>query len=184
MSTFNTDKLHETQSKNIDLLKELNQKFFESYEQLTQLHLKTLKSSSEEGFENLRKLLTVSDPQSFASLQASMAQPTAYAERILDFNRQVYELVSKTQGNMSKLAEEQAGQAGKQIQDLVESIVKNAPAGSEPMVSVLKSAFKNAGTAYDDLNKAARKVAEMAESNINAATSAADKAAKAATNRK
>lgn len=184
MTIFNTDKLQDIQAKNLDLLQELNNKVFEGIEQLTQLQLKTLKASSEEGFSNLRKLMTVRDPQSFASLQGSFAQPAAQAERILEFNRQVYDLVSKTQTSISKLAENQVSQGGKQVQELVESIVKNAPAGAEPVVAVLKSALEGAGSAYENLQKAAKKVAEMTENNINAAASAADKATKAATNRK
>ncbi|MFD1260568.1 phasin family protein [Entomomonas asaccharolytica] len=184
MATFNTDKLQDVQVKNLDLLKELSDKVFEGVEQLTQLQLNTLKASSEESFENFRKLLTVRDPQSFASLQASLSQPAAQAERILEFNRQVYDLISKTQASISKLAENQVNQGGKQVQELVENIVKNAPAGSEPVVSVLKSALEGAGTAYESLQKAAKKVAEMTENNINAATVAADKATKAATSRK
>ena len=184
MATFNTEKLQETQTKNLDLLKELNDKIFEGVEQLTQLQLKTLKATAEENFDTFRKLLTVRDPQSFASLQASLAQPASQAERILEFNRQVYDLISKTQANISKLAENQVSQGSQQVQELVENIVKNAPAGSEPVVAVLKSALEGAGTAYESLQKAAKQVAEMTENNINAATVAADKATKAATNRK
>ncbi len=184
MATFNTEKLQETQTKNLDLLKELNDKIFEGVEQLTQLQLKTMKATAEENFDTFRKLLSVRDPQSFASLQASLAQPASQAERILEFNRQVYDLISKTQANISKLAENQVSQGSQQVQELVENIVKNAPAGSEPVVSVLKSALEGAGTAYESLQKAAKQVAEMTENNINAATVAADKATKAATSRK
>lgn len=184
MATFNTDKLQDIQAHNLDLLQELSNKVFNGVEQLSQLQLKTWKATSDEGFSNLRKLLSVRDPQSFASLQASLSQPAAQAERILEFNRQVYDLISKTQANISKLAEDQVNKGGKQVQELVETIVKNAPAGSEPAVAVLKSALESANTAYDSLQKAAKKVAEMTENNINAASAAADKATKAASSRK
>ncbi|WP_437880931.1 phasin family protein [Pseudomonas sp. LRF_L74] len=180
MSFFDTEKLHSTQKANLDLLQQISSKVFEGVEQLSQLQFKTLRASSDDHFDSFRKLLSARDPQAFAELQASFARPTAQAERLLEFNRQVYELISGTQSEIAKLAERQIETGAKQVQELVEVIAKNAPAGAEPAVAVLKSALESAGSVYESAQKAAKQAAEIAENGIAAAASAAGQATREA----
>ncbi|MQT47877.1 MULTISPECIES: TIGR01841 family phasin [Pseudomonas] len=172
MYLFDIEKLSSAQKSNIDQLQQVAVKLFESTEQLSQLHLKTLRASTETQFENLRLLSSARDPQAFTDWKAILAQPTAQIESALEFNRQVYELVSGTQTEIAKLAEEQVAQGAKQAQEIVEEVAKHAPAGSEPAVAALKSVLKTAGSAYESAQKVAKQVTEMAESNIAAATTA------------
>lgn len=180
MSFFDTEKLNSTQKANLDLLQQVSSKVFEGVEQLSQLQLKTLRASTDDQFESLRKLLSARDPQAFAELQASFVQPTIQVERLLEFNRQVYELISGTQTEIAKLAERQVEAGAKQVQELVEGIAKNAPAGAEPVVAVLKSALESASSVYESAQKAARQAAEIAENGIAAAASAAGQATREA----
>ena len=64
--------------------------------------------------------------------------------------------------------------------ELVELATKNAPAGSEPAVSMIKSAVAAANNAYDTFAKAAKQAVDSVESNFAAATQASLKAAAAA----
>ncbi len=182
MSFFDTEKLNNAQKASLELLQQANSKVFEGVEQLSQLQLRTLRASSDDQFESLRKLLLVRDPQAFAELQASFAQPSTQVERLLEYNRQVYELISGTQAEIAKLAEQQVEAGAKQVQELVEVIAKNAPAGAEPVVAVLKSALESAGSVYESAQKAARQAAEIAENGIAAAASAAGQATREAGN--
>ena len=58
----------------------------------------------------------------------------------------------------------------------VDSAVKNAPAGTENAVSLVKSAIAAANNAYESVNKAAKQAADMAEANFTAITNTAVKA--------
>lgn len=78
----------------------------------------------------------------------------------------MYELISGTQTEIAKLAERQVEAATKQVQELVEVVAKNAPAGSEPVVAIFKSALETAGSVYDSAQKAAKQAAEIAENGI------------------
>ena len=60
---------------------------------------------------------------------------------------------------------------------LVDNVAKNAPAGSETAVAVMKSAITAANTTYETVHKATKQAVEIAESNFNAAATAASKAA-------
>lgn len=180
MTFFDSDKLQGAQSENLDLMQQISNKVFESVEQLSQLHLQTLRASSEEQFDGFRKLLSVRDPQQFAELQASFSQPTAQAERLLEFNRRVYDLFVGTQSEIAKLAERQVEAGATQVREMVDAIARNVPAGAEPAVAVLRSALESAGSVYDSAQKVAKQATDIAESGIAAAASAAGQATRAA----
>jgi len=59
-------------------------------------------------------------------------------------------------------------------------MARNAPAGSEGMVTLVKSAVSATNTAFDQVSRATKQVAEMAEANIAAATKANGRPAAAA----
>lgn len=171
MSLFDPEKLQNAHKANLDLLQQVSGTFFESVEQLSQLQFKTLKAGSEEHFDNLRKLFSAQPGEFQAALQ-----PSAQTERLLEFNRQVYELVSRTQAEIGQLVERQFQAGSQQAQAWVEEVARNAPAGAEPAVNALKSALSNAESVYESAQKAAKQAGELAESGIAAATSAAREA--------
>lgn len=180
MSVFDPEKLQNAQKANLDLLQQINGKMFESVERLSQLQFKALRETSAERLDGLCKLLSVRDPQAFAELQASFIQPTAQAERLLAFNRELYDLVANTQSEIAKLTEQRVEEGAKQVRELVEAISRNAPAGAEPAVSMLKSTLETVGSVYESVQKAAKQAAEIAETGIAAAASAADQATRSA----
>ena len=181
MSFFDSEKLQAAQKANLELLEQVNGKVLKGLEQLSRLQIAALRSASEEQFEATRKLLAARDPQTFSSVIGSLSHPAHHAERLMEFNRQVYDLVSSTQADIAKLGERQVAQNAQQVQELVEEIAKNAPAGAESAVAVLKSAVETAGNVYESAQKTAKQAAEIAENGIAAAASAAGQATREAT---
>ena len=177
MSFFNPEKLQTVQKANLDLLQQISGKVFASVEQLSQLQFKALRDSTEEHFEGVRKLLSVRDPQGFAELQASLTQPSAQGERLAEFNRQVQALIVDTQSDIAKLTSSQVESGTRQVEEFVETLSKNAPAGSEPVVAAFKSGLANAGTVFESAQKAAKQAADVAQSGFEAASAAPGKAA-------
>ncbi|CAI8870699.1 TIGR01841 family phasin [Pseudomonas sp. YuFO8] len=181
MSFFNPEKLQTVQKANLDLLQQISGKVFASVEQLSQLQFKALRESTEEQFEGVRKLLAVRDPQGFADLQASFSQPNAQTERLAEFNRQVQALIVGTHSDIAQLTSNQVEAGTAQVQEFVEEISKNAPAGSEPVVAAFKSGLANAGTVFESAQKTAKQATEAAQGNFDSASAAAaDAVAKAA----
>jgi phasin family protein len=177
MSFFNSEKLQDAQKANLDLLQQISGKVFASVEQLTQLQFKTLQASTEEQFEGIRKLLAVRDLQGLAELQTSFTQPNVQAERLAEFNRQVQALIVGTHSEIAKLTSRQVEVGTQQVQEFVEVISKNAPAGSEPVVAAFKSSLANAGTVFESAQNAVKQAADVAQSGFDAATAAAGKTA-------
>jgi phasin family protein len=181
MSFFNPEKLQTVQKANLDLLQQISGKVFASVEQLSQLQFKALRESTEEQFEGVRKLLAVRDPQGFADLQASFSQPNAQTERLAEFNRQVQALIVGTHSDIAQLTSNQVEAGTAQVQEFVEEISKNAPAGSESVVAAFKSGLANAGTVFENAQKTAKQATEAAQGNFDSASAAAaDAVAKAA----
>ena len=181
MSFFDSEKLQAAHKANLDLLEQVNSKLLKGFEQLSHLQIAAIRSASEEQFASARKLLDVRDPQAFTAFISSIAHPAQNAERLMEFNRKVYDLLSSTQADIAKLGERQVAQNTQQVQELVEEIAKNAPAGSESAVAVLKSAVETAGNVYESAQKTAKQAAEIAEQGITAAASAAGQATREAT---
>jgi phasin family protein len=131
-----------------------------------------------ESANNTQALMSVKDAQELLTLQASLMQPLA--EKTVAYSRHLYDIASGTSAEFSKAAEEQATDAQKKFMSVVDNAAKNAPAGSESAVAVMKSAVSAANNAMESVQKAVKQATEMAESNFNTVTSQAVTATKAA----
>ena len=142
---------------------------------LRPLNLNTARSMLEDGAANAKALLAVKDVQELVSLQSSLTQPMI--EKAVAYNRNVYEIATQTQEEISKVVEGQMTEANKNLAAALEKAAKSAPAGSDVAVAAVKSAIAAANSAYESMTKAAKQVAELTEANVAAATSATVKAA-------
>ncbi|TKC81719.1 phasin family protein [Trinickia terrae] len=163
---------------NLETLFGLTNKAFEGVEKLAELNLQVVKSTLAESQENAQRALSAKDAQEFLALQANVVQPLA--EKALAYGRHLYEIASATQAEFARVAEAQYEEQNRKVQALVENVSKNAPAGSETAVAVMKSAITAANTTYETVQKATKQAIEIAESNFSAATTAATKAAEQA----
>ena len=155
---------------------------FASAERLAALNLNTARSFLEDGMANAKALLGAKDVQQLVALQTTLAQPAV--EKFVSYSRNVYEIATQTQEEISKIVESQFAEVNKNVASALDRAAKNAPAGSDVAVAAVKSAIAAANSAYDNMSKAAKQVAEIAEANMAAATSATVKAAGAATKAK
>ena len=70
---------------------------------------------------------------------------------------------ASTTGEFTKTAEAQMSELQKSFASLVDSSLKNAPAGSEQAVTLVRSAMTAANNAYESVHKAAKQAADIAE---------------------
>lgn len=152
---------------------------FDSIERLAALNLNAARSLVETSFANASALLGAKDVQSFVNLQQSLATPAL--EQGLAYSRNVYAITTETKDKLAKVVEAQVAEANAKVSGLVDKALASAPAGSEPVVAVVKSAIAATNNALEGINKVSKQVAEAAEASVNAATEATLKATKAAT---
>ncbi len=175
---FTPDQLMSAQKANLETLFGLTTKAFEGVEKLVELNLQLAKTAMTEFAENTKAAMSVKDAQELMALQAGLLQPAA--EKAAAYSRHVYDIVAGTNAEVSKVAEATVAETQKTVMSLVDNAVKNAPAGSENAVGLVRSAITAANNAYETVNKAARQAAEVAEANFQAVATTAVKATQAA----
>ncbi|MFN3862469.1 MAG: TIGR01841 family phasin [Roseateles sp.] len=163
---------------NIETLFGLTNKAFEGVEKLVELNLQVAKTALSEAAETTAAALSVKDAQELLNLQAALLQPTA--EKAASYSRHVYDIASSTGAEVAKVAESQFADAQKTFSALIDNAAKNAPAGTENAVALVKSAVAAANNALETVHKATKQAVEVAEANFQAVTSQAVKATQTA----
>lgn len=163
------------QKASVDNVLAIQNAMFQGFEKLLDLNLKVFKASFDEVSQKTQEAVKIQDAQEALNFSSSLLQPGA--EKVLAYTKQVYDVLSSIQVDVTKLTEAQLEEAQKQINDTIEQLTKNAPAGSESAVAMLKTSLASVNSAYESVAKSARQAAEAAESNIAAATDATFKAA-------
>ena len=153
----------------LSLITSLTSKAFESVEKVVDLNLNVAKASLEDSSIAARQLLSAKDPQEFFSLSAAQAQPTA--AKAIAYGRHLAGIATSAQAEFTRAAEEQIAETGRKMSALVDDVSKNAPAGSENVIAIVKSAIGNANAGYEQFSKTTKQAVEVMEANMNSAVS-------------
>jgi len=167
---------------NIETLFGLTNKAFEGVEKIVELNLTASKAALSEAAGHTQSLLSVKDAQELLALQSGLFQPLA--EKTAAYSRHLYDIAQGASADFTKTFEGQAADAQKKFGALVDSAAKNAPAGSEAAVAVVKSAIAAANNALESVQKAVKQATDLAESNFNAVSSQAASTVKTAAKRR
>ena len=132
---------------NIETLLGLTTKAFEGVEKIVELNLTASKAALAESGETAKAMLSVKDAQELLALQSGLFQPLA--EKTAAYSRHLYDIASGSTAEFGKAFEGQAADAQKKFMGLVDNAAKNAPAGSETAVAVMKSAVAAANNALE-----------------------------------
>ena len=176
---FTPEQMIAAHKANVETLFGLTHKAFEGVEKLVELNLQVAKASLIEVAEATKAAMSVKDAQELLALQTSMLQPSA--EKAAAYSRHLYDIASGTGAEFGKAFEAKTAEAHKAFSGLVDSAAKNAPAGSETAVAVMKSAVAAATNAFESVQKAVKQASDMAEANFNAVATTAVNATKTAT---
>ncbi len=167
---------------NIETLMGLTSKAFEGVEKIVELNLTASKAALSEMGDHAKAVLSVKDAQELLTLQSGLMQPLA--EKTAAYSRHLYDIASGSSAEFGKAVEDQATEAQKNFMGLVDSAAKNAPAGSETAVAVMKSAVAAANNALESVQKAVKQATEVAETNFNTVAANAVNATKTATKKR
>lgn len=179
------EQLVASQKANMETLYGLTTKAFEGVEKLVELNLQATKAALAESQAHANAMLSVKDAQELIALQAGLFQPLA--EKAAAYSRHLYDIASGTGAEFSKAFESKVAEGQAQFASLVDNAAKNAPAGSETAVAMMKSAVAAANNAFESVQKAVKQATDVAEANFNAVATSATSAtsvAKTATAKK
>lgn len=138
------------------------------FEKLATLNMQAARASFEESTEMMKSLLQVKDVKSFSDLASTSLQPAS--EKVSAYAKHCYEIATETSGELARLVEKQVADGNKQLFAALDTMARNAPTGSEGVVTLVKSAVSAANTAFDQVSRATKQAVEMAEANMAAAS--------------
>jgi|688.fasta_scaffold45266_4 phasin family protein len=175
---FNAEHFTATQQANMAAVADLSQTAFAGFERLVDLNMAAGKAAVGESFANMQALLAVKNPQDLMAVHAALVQPAL--EKSVSYGRHIADIANSTSAVFTKVVEGKMAESEKAVKSLVESSLKNAPAGSDVAVAAIKTAFDASQSAAETLKKVAKQAAESAEASLKAATAQAEASVKAA----
>ena len=140
------------------------------------------KAALNESATHAQALMKVKDVQELLALQTEALQPVG--EKVSSYSRHVYDIAVGTQAEFTKAVEAQLADAQKAILNLVDTAAKNAPAGSESAVALLKTAVAASNNAYESVQKVVKQATQAAEANLQAVAQQAVNTTKAASRKR
>jgi phasin family protein len=152
----------------------------EGFERLAALNVQAAKASIDESTDALKSMTEVKDAKQLADMATGSVQPAT--DKVTAYYKHVYEIANETGTELAKLFEKQFAESNKQLYAAIDALAKNAPAGTEGVVTLVKQAVSAANSAFDQVSKATKQAVEVAEANMAAAakTTAAGRSRKAA----
>lgn len=165
---FTPEQITAAHKANLETFFGLTTKAFEGVEKIVELNIAASRAALTEAASHSQALLSVKDAQELLALQSSFFQPLA--EKTAAYNRHLYNIASSTSSEVSKAFEAKTGELQQGFNKLVEATTKNAPAGSETAVAVMKSAVSAASNAFESVQKAVKQASDLAEANLKAVT--------------
>jgi phasin family protein len=160
----------------IDVLSALAASAFQATEKLAQLNLAASRTMLQDSSAAAQSLLAVKDVQGAVDVARSWAAPNA--EKFAGYTRTAMEIAAAAGSNVSGILDTQVEEGKRKVTELLELAAKSAPAGSEPVLALFRSAVSTANSTFDTLAAAARQGTEYARTNAEAAVNAAGEAAR------
>jgi phasin protein len=179
MNTLSSvQKLTQVASGNIEAFESFAQIMLNASERLVALNLDSARSMCHLAASSAAPLGGNDMRDQFAN---RMNEQGKTLEQAAAYVRNVNELCIKTQNEVADLNTRRLNEVSQGMQELLDGIAKSGPAGAADIVAAIKSAMSNASTAYQNLIKTTR---DVAETNLAAATNALQPIVDAATSGK
>jgi hypothetical protein len=140
--------------------------------QLIELHRMQLDALNSLGHAVIAAAEKLSNLNLSASRQAIETATQPSIEQLMSYSRNLIGIGNGMQAEVARVVEAQLAETNRRVSALVEYAAKNAPAGSETAVSLLRGAVAAGNTAFDAVTKSARQATEWADANFAAAATA------------
>jgi phasin family protein len=174
----NPSQFLELQKVHVEAMNSVGRALIAAAERLASLNVAATRSAIDSATEAAQSLSSVKDPKELVALSGASAQPSV--EKLVNYTRELVGIANGVNSEISKVVEQQIADSNKRVAELLDYASKNAPAGSEQALAMLRSAVAAGNTAFDTVSKVSRQAADWAETNFATAAKAAASAAGAA----
>jgi len=167
------EQMMKMQAEALEASRQAAAKTLEGWQKLAELNLQTARASLEQSSEQINALLAARDTKALTDLVTSMARPPQ--DQFSAYAKAVYSIYRDANQDFASMLDKQVSASNRQLAESVENLARNAPAGSEGVVSLIRQSMAAAQNAYDQVNQAGRKLAEMADAKVSPAAGASKK---------
>jgi len=177
MSIPNLDQLTAAQAANAEAMMALVRTAFNGVERLTALNIAASRDIFNNTVANTQHLLGAKDPSDLSRLNTELAKPNL--DKWVEYSRNVYDLVAQLQKEMTTVVESQYSAFSQSASSAVEKATANTPVGGLIFAAAMKSMLSASTQAFQNLTSVTKQFSDIAEANINAASSATAQAVSA-----
>lgn len=171
MSNPEIEQLSVAQKASAEVLMTLMRTSFEGMQRLAELNMAAARETFSSNVATVTKLASSKDMGDMARANQELARP----ERMMEYWRNVYDLVSAMQKDVTAVMQANYTQLTKSAASAIEQKKSSAVDGSDVIAGVMKNMLEQTNKAFDNMSAVATQMANMANANIQAATSATAK---------
>lgn len=161
-----TNPLAELSSVTVDTAARFTRISMDSTERAFALQLEFAKGALDQAATSAKVLAGAKDVQELLALRTTLAESAL--EKLMGYSRNLYEVASEAQTELSRLAEERMSTFQQAVSETVDQAAKASPAGGDVAVAAIKSSLAATTAAFDSFTKAAKHVASFADAGVRA----------------
>lgn len=182
MSKLTAEQLTSAQKNALGVAQSVAAVAIASWEKYAELNVAATKAAILETGDDFLSTLGATTATDSLAAQASLVKPLF--EKSISYSRSVYAIASEANTALAEIAEAQFAQLNDAWLTSVESMAQNAPAGTEPLVSLFKSSVAAGQSAINTAKQSAKKAVEQAEKQAASITDTALQSVKTTTRKK
>ena len=171
MSNPEIEQMSVAQKASTEVLMTLMRTSFEGMQRLAELNMAAARETFSSNVATVTKLAASKDVGDLARANQELARP----ERMMEYWRNVYDLVSAMQKDVSAVMQANYTQLTRSAASAIEQKKSSAVDGSDVIASVMKNMLEQTNKAFDNLTTVASQMTNLANANIQAATTATAK---------
>ena len=145
-------------------------------EKFTELGLGAARESVTQATRHAQSLAGARDVNEAFAINSAAVEPAM--KRAYTYSRTAYETAAASSDEVKRVLEQNTAQLNKAAIAALEEALKYAPAGSESVVSNLKTAIAAAQSAYDNMTTINKQIYDSVEKNVATAKNAGTRKAK------
>lgn len=174
MATQNFEQMSAAQKANAEVVMALMRTSFEGMQRLAELNMAATREFFNASVANANTLLSAKDINEVAQLNQSLSAPNL--EKAMEYSRKVYDLVAQMQKDMTVVMESQYSQFSKTAASAIDKTKASTPVGGDVFAAAMNSMLDATNKAFGSMTAMAKQMSDLADANLQAATSATAKA--------
>jgi phasin family protein len=146
------EQVNEMQKKSLEAAVQLAQLSIENTQRVIEVQVAVAKSLFEDSVNNAKALSGIKNPQDAVQLRTRFAQNSA--EKVFAAAREIAEIATKAQSQISKLVGEQLSNSSAEVLEAIQQMFKGLPIADQNTMNALQNTLNTTRTAVEQLTRA------------------------------